>query len=207
MAEWRWGAGKGRQHLVYLTISTGIGGGVIANGRALRGRSGNASELGHLSLDPAGWLCTCGRRGCPEAMASGTNIARRAREALAVPGVTRRCRGLGAPDSLTARDVARSPPPATPWHRGVWRMTTVRSSASSWRLASTRSIRRSSCSAGASPRPATSCSARDRAGPRGLDGADARDPDRDLAARRPALGARGGRGRPRPAQPAGGVPV
>ena len=107
IAEWRWGAGKGCTSLVYLTISTGIGGGVIANGRPLRGRSGNAAELGHLSLRFDDWPCRCGRRGCPEAFASGTNIARRAREALADPAVASSLRNaIDAPDGITARDVA-----------------------------------------------------------------------------------------------------
>lgn len=83
LGEHRWGAGRGTRNMVYLTVSTGIGGGVIADGRLLWGETGNAAELGHVSVAYDGWPCVCGRRGCPEAFASGTNIAARARAALA----------------------------------------------------------------------------------------------------------------------------
>jgi glucokinase len=126
IAEWRWGAGKDRDSLVYLTISTGIGGGVIANGRPLRGRSGNAAELGHLSLCFDGWPCPCGRRGCPEAFASGTNIARRAREALAATGVESSLRTPSdATQGITARDVAAHAAAGDPLAREVWDATTT----------------------------------------------------------------------------------
>ena len=90
--EHRWGAGRGTRNMVYLTVSTGIGGGVIADGRLLWGETGNAAELGHVSVSYDGWPCVCGRRGCPEAFASGTNIAARARAAVAA----------GEPSSLSA---------------------------------------------------------------------------------------------------------
>lgn len=79
LGEHRFGAGRGYQHLVYVTVSTGIGGGVILDGRLYQGATGNAAELGHLSVQYDGWECPCGSRGCLEAYASGTNIARRAR--------------------------------------------------------------------------------------------------------------------------------
>jgi glucokinase len=80
LAEHRFGAGRGFDHLVYFTLSTGIGGGVILDGRLYRGATGNAAELGHLQLSYDGWPCPCGGRGCLEAFASGSAIARRARE-------------------------------------------------------------------------------------------------------------------------------
>jgi glucokinase len=83
LGEWRYGAGQGHHNLVYLTISTGIGGGVIADGRLLLGDSGLASELGHITLIPDGPLCGCGLPGHLEAYASGTAIARYVREELA----------------------------------------------------------------------------------------------------------------------------
>ena len=83
LGEHRFGAGRGVVNLVYFTISTGIGAGVIVDGRLLWGESGNAAELGHVSVAYDGWPCHCGRRGCPESFASGTAIARRAREAIA----------------------------------------------------------------------------------------------------------------------------
>ena len=80
--EHRFGAGRGTSNMVYLTVSTGVGGGVILDGRVFRGRTGNGGELGHVTVDWRGRLCKgCGRRGCLEAYASGTSIAERAREA------------------------------------------------------------------------------------------------------------------------------
>jgi glucokinase len=69
--------------MVYITISTGIGGGIIANGQLLHGIRTSAGEIGHHTVLPNGPRCGCGSRGCLEALASGTSIARRAREALA----------------------------------------------------------------------------------------------------------------------------
>jgi len=83
LAEWRFGAGQGHHNLVYLTISTGIGGGVITEDRLLLGESGLAAELGHITLIPDGPLCGCGLPGHLEAYASGTAIARFVREELA----------------------------------------------------------------------------------------------------------------------------
>ncbi len=83
VAEWRHGAGRGASDVVYLTISTGIGGGVIAGGRLLVGRIGAAGELGHMTVDYHGPLCKCGNKGDLESLASGTAIARMAREELA----------------------------------------------------------------------------------------------------------------------------
>jgi glucokinase len=106
LGEWRFGAGKGCRDLLYLTVSTGIGGGVIANNQLLLGRHGLAAELGHIILVENGPLCACGRRGCLEAISSGTGIANYVREQLA----------LGQASSLanipqpTARDVAAAAP-------------------------------------------------------------------------------------------------
>lgn len=80
--EHRYGAGRGSREMVYLTISTGVGGGVVIDGRLHRGRTGNGGELGHVTVDWRGRRCKgCGRRGCLEAYASGTSIAERAQEA------------------------------------------------------------------------------------------------------------------------------
>jgi len=76
LAEWQFGAGKGHQDLVYLTISTGIGGGVINNGCLLQGYRGMGAELGHSIIDPEGPLCGCGHRGHVESFCSGPSIAR-----------------------------------------------------------------------------------------------------------------------------------
>jgi glucokinase len=80
--EHRFGAGRGTRNMVYLTVSTGVGGGVVLDGRLHRGPTGNGGELGHVTVDWHGRTCRgCGRRGCLEAYASGTSIAERAQEA------------------------------------------------------------------------------------------------------------------------------
>jgi glucokinase len=80
--EHRYGAGAGVRNMVYLTISTGVGGGVVIDGSLYRGAGGNGGELGHVTVDWHGRPCRgCGRRGCLEAYVSGTSIAERAREA------------------------------------------------------------------------------------------------------------------------------
>ena len=76
LGEWKHGAGKGVDDLIYLTISTGIGGGIIVNGKILLGKQGLAGELGHTTIILDGPLCSCGRRGHLEALASGPSIAR-----------------------------------------------------------------------------------------------------------------------------------
>ena len=80
--EWRHGAGQGAEDLICLFIGTGIGGGVVSGGRMLTGCTNTAGELGHMTTDLNGPRCTCGHRGCLEALAGGWAIARRAREAI-----------------------------------------------------------------------------------------------------------------------------
>lgn len=75
LGEWRYGAARGFHHVLYITISTGIGGGVIINDNLLLGSNGLAAELGHLTIDPNGPMCGCGYPGHLEAFASGTAIA------------------------------------------------------------------------------------------------------------------------------------
>lgn len=83
LGEYRFGQGCKYGHLLYLTISTGIGGGIIANGRLYQGSRGGAGEFGHMVVNPDGRTCYCGRKGCLEAQASGTAIAQIARDMLA----------------------------------------------------------------------------------------------------------------------------
>jgi glucokinase len=82
LGEWKFGAGKGSDHIVYLTIGTGIGGGVIIDNQLLLGARGLAAELGHITVQPGGAMCGCGIHGHIEALASGTAIARSANEQL-----------------------------------------------------------------------------------------------------------------------------
>jgi glucokinase len=102
VAEHRFGAGRGTATMLYLTVSTGVGGGAIVGGAPHRGAAGNGGEFGHLTVRRGGRLCACGRRGCVEAYASGSAIAARAREALAGG---RRTSLAGLP-VVTAADVA-----------------------------------------------------------------------------------------------------
>jgi glucokinase len=76
LGEWQFGAGRGHHHIVYLTVSTGIGGGVIIDDRMLLGIHGLAGELGHVTILPGGPICSCGQPGHLEAVASGPAIAR-----------------------------------------------------------------------------------------------------------------------------------
>jgi glucokinase len=128
LAEWRYGAGRRRgvRSLVYMTISTGVGGGLVLDGQVYRGAAGNAGELGHLTVDWHGRLCQCGRRGCLEAYASGTNIAVRAREALARQALEQgTASALAGLAQVTARDVAEAAAAGDPLAREVWNETTA----------------------------------------------------------------------------------
>jgi glucokinase len=83
VGEWKFGAGLGHHDLIYLTISTGIGGGVICNDQLLEGHLGLAAEMGHITLIPDGPICPCGKPGHLEALSSGTAIAQYVKQCLA----------------------------------------------------------------------------------------------------------------------------
>ncbi|MDQ7850927.1 MAG: ROK family glucokinase [Armatimonadota bacterium] len=106
LAEAWVGVGVGVRDLIYITVSTGIGGGLILNGELYHGVSGTAGEVGHMTVEPEGPLCGCGRRGHLEAVASGGAIARMAQEAVRT-GRETRLRAL-APQALTAEAVAEA---------------------------------------------------------------------------------------------------
>jgi glucokinase len=89
LAEWRLGAGRGSNDMILVTLGTGIGGGVVAGGALQRGHNGFAGEFGHMVVDPYGPPCVCGRRGCWERYASGSGLARLAREAAVGRRVSR----------------------------------------------------------------------------------------------------------------------
>lgn len=82
IGEFMFGAGKGAENIVFFTVSTGVGGGAILNGKVYRGHTSNALEIGHITVAPHGPRCNCGNVGCVEATSSGTAIAKRAHEAL-----------------------------------------------------------------------------------------------------------------------------
>ena len=94
--EFRFGVGSEADHLVFVTLGTGIGGGIITHGVLMRGAQGSGGELGHVTVQATGPRCSCGNRGCLEALASGTAIGRRAREAA-----------VEHPDSALGRLAAR----------------------------------------------------------------------------------------------------
>jgi glucokinase len=104
LGEWKYGAGQGHHDVLYLTISTGIGGGVISGDRLVEGWSGMAGELGHVTVLPGGPLCSCGVPGHLEAVASGPAIARYVTEQVAAG----RSSLLGSRMEISAREVAEA---------------------------------------------------------------------------------------------------
>ncbi|HEX2484633.1 MAG TPA: ROK family protein [Myxococcota bacterium] len=101
LAEWRFGAGRGARHVVYLTMSTGVGGGLVLDGRLYRGVRAGAGELGHVQLVWEGDVCSCGLRGCAEAYLGGASLARRLR---AIAQAESRVAALaGGKERITAR--------------------------------------------------------------------------------------------------------
>jgi glucokinase len=106
LGEWRFGAARGHHDVLYLTISTGIGAGVIVDDRTMRGYHGLAGELGHVIIDPDGPVCNCGFRGHLESFASGPAIVRHVREQLAA-GVPSELRSVQDLTPRTIADAAR----------------------------------------------------------------------------------------------------
>ena len=107
--EFRFGSGRGYRHVLLVTVGTGIGGGIIVDGRLFRGTNGFAAEIGHIVVEPGGPPCGCGNRGCWEQVASGTTIGRMGREqAQADPaGAIARAAG-GDPEVVTGRHVTEA---------------------------------------------------------------------------------------------------
>jgi glucokinase len=101
LGEWKYGAGQGHHDIVYMTISTGIGGGVISNNMLIEGWNGMASELGHITVIPGGPECSCGVPGHLEAVASGPAIAKYVRAQIA----SGRQSGLSSKEEYNARDI------------------------------------------------------------------------------------------------------
>lgn len=111
LAEAKWGAGRNYRNVFYATI--GIGTGVVIDGYLFHGRTGLATEGGHVGIDPNGPRCNCGKRGCIEALAAGPAIARRAREKLAQAGAAAAKSPLlelagGKCDAVTSETVAKA---------------------------------------------------------------------------------------------------
>ncbi|SDD81592.1 ROK family transcriptional regulator [Nocardioides lianchengensis] len=91
LAEWMWGSGRGSSHAVYVKLSTGIGAGLIVDGRPFAGFGGTAGEIGHIRIEPGGPICRCGRRGCLEAVTGSGLVVSRVR--------------IGHPEVRTVADV------------------------------------------------------------------------------------------------------
>ncbi len=109
LGEQRYGTGRGVQDMIYMTVSTGIGGGIICGGELLLGSAGFAGEVGHQTILVDGPPCACGNRGCLEALAAGPAIARMGREAVAAGrGQTLLELAGGVPDRVTARLVSQA---------------------------------------------------------------------------------------------------
>jgi glucokinase len=109
--EAKFGAGRGKEHMLMLTVGTGIGGGIVVNGKLSRGAFGIAAEIGHIRVVPDGHLCGCGARGCFEQYASGNALLRHAREAIsASPDIARNLlsRGDGTIDGLTGKAITEA---------------------------------------------------------------------------------------------------
>lgn len=104
LGELRFGAGRGARHLLHATLGTGIGGGIVVDGRLYRGSRGFAGEIGHVVLDPSGPRCNCGSRGCLEALVSGVAFAARARSLIA-KGKAPRLAAIAAGRDPTAADL------------------------------------------------------------------------------------------------------
>lgn len=108
-AEHRVGAARGHAHALIITLGTGIGGGIIADGQLVRGGNGFAGEPGHMVIDPAGPECPCGRRGCWERLGSGTALGRMGREAVAAGRGEAILRAAdGAVDAIVGEHVSRA---------------------------------------------------------------------------------------------------
>ena len=115
LGEFTFGAGKQTRHMIYYTVSTGIGGGIIIDGNIYRGGNGNAGELGHVPILRNGPKCDCGNRGCLEALCSGTAMGKRATAAIKKhPRKSRALQQQTHNNTITAKmlfDTARSGDP------------------------------------------------------------------------------------------------
>lgn len=120
LAEARLGAGRGHDPVVYLTVSTGVGGGIVIDGRIFAGAAGLAGELGHTIVHAGGPACNLGHAGCLEALASGTAIARRAREAVRSGAPTRLADVAAAGLPVDAAAVARAADAGDPLARAIF---------------------------------------------------------------------------------------
>ncbi len=123
LGEHRFGAGRGVASMIYITISTGVGGGMIFDHRLFTGGNGMGGEIGHMVVDAQGPRCRCGNYGCLEVLASGTAIARHARERLAAGEPSLLVEMVGGDlDRITAREVSLAAQQGDPLARAVFEL-------------------------------------------------------------------------------------
>ncbi len=109
LAEAKWGAGRGYRNIFYASIGTGIGTGIIFDGRIYHGRTGAAAEGGHIGIDSNGPICNCGKRGCVETLAAGPAIGRRGGQKLSKYPKSLLCElASGNADAVTSEMVRRA---------------------------------------------------------------------------------------------------
>jgi glucokinase len=105
LGEWAYGAARGEKDVAYIKVGSGIGSGLLLDGRIYRGATGCAGEIGHITIRDNGPLCSCGSYGCLESMAGGQAIARKAREAV-LAGRRTQLAAIQPVENITAHDVA-----------------------------------------------------------------------------------------------------
>ncbi|MFB4166469.1 ROK family glucokinase [Virgibacillus sp. JSM 102003] len=99
------GAGEQARNLIAITLGTGVGGGIIANGTILNGENGTAGEIGHITVEENGYLCNCGRRGCLETIASATGMVRQAKNKIKIDPTSRLASFYQENESITTKDI------------------------------------------------------------------------------------------------------
>ena len=104
IGEWAYGAGRGEKNLAYIKVGKGIGAGLLLDGQIYHGATGSAGEIGHITIEENGPLCSCGNRGCLEAMAGGNAVANRAIE-MVHKGQRTELSAIVPPESIQSRDV------------------------------------------------------------------------------------------------------
>lgn len=107
LGEWAFGAGRVKRHMAYIKVGSGVGAGLILDGRIYRGANGLAGEIGHLMVQPNGPICSCGNAGCLEALAGGAAIARNAIEAVR-SGKRTQLASIKPVENITAKDVGEA---------------------------------------------------------------------------------------------------
>lgn len=103
LGEFTYGKGKGVNNIVFVTLGTGVGGGIIIDGKMLEGKNGAGAEIGHMVISTNGPLCSCGRRGCFETYASASALIRNARIAMSNNPTSKLCKAVKSPEELDGK--------------------------------------------------------------------------------------------------------